>query len=116
MDTVTVTELAKEMGISRRATWYWIDKLGLGATKIGATGMVVLSDAEIELIKENVHRMQKMPGVSVADLVTELGMTRQGLWRIIRKLGLRKSNNVGRSVKFNAEEAELIRSQVNRAD
>jgi biotin operon repressor len=116
MEHVTVTDLAKQLGISRRATWYWIYKLKLGSQRVGATGMVLLTDEEIAIIKDNVGRVQRLPGVSVGDLSAELGMTRQGLWRIIHKLELRKTNNVGRGVKFNPAEADMIREQVRHAD
>lgn len=110
---LTVREVAKDLGIQPRSVWYWINKLRIKGEYIGAIRMMLLSPEEVETIKENCIKFQDgNDTVSVAMLMTELGLSKQGVWNLIHKTGLRSGSRKGAQTRFTQAEAAIIRSVV----
>ena len=108
---LTVREVAKDLGIQPRSVWYWINKLKIKGEYIGAIRMMLLSPQEVETIKENCIKFQDgNDTVSVAMLMAELQLSKQGVWNLIHKTGLRSGSRKGAQTRFSQSEAAVIRS------
>ncbi len=114
MNKITASDLAKELNIKPRSVWYWIDALKIKGDRVGAMRMILLSDAEANQIREHCAKYQDSIGSSsVAVLMKELDLSKQGVWDIIKVTGLRKNARKGSNARFSPEEVALIRSVAN---
>jgi hypothetical protein len=111
MKKITVSELAKELGILPKAVWYWINALDIKGERVGAMRMMLLSEAEAQSIKDHCIKYQDgNDTVTVATLMGELQLSKQGVWNLIHKTGIRSGSRKGAQTRFSRAEAAIIRS------
>lgn len=83
---LTVSELAKEIGVNRTNILHHVYKHKLGK-KYGHT--IILNDDEAALIREHTLKHQQEKGmITVAMLVKETGLSRQVISSRIKSLGI----------------------------
>jgi hypothetical protein len=111
MNKITVSQLAAELNIKPRSVWYWITALGIEGERVGVMRMMLLSEADAQNIKDHCIKYQDgNDTVSVAMLMKELSLSKQGVWDVVRKTTIRSNSRKGSQTRFSQAEAAVIRS------
>ena len=111
MKKITVSQLATDLDIKPRSVWYWINALGIKGERVGAMRMMLLSEDDAQRIKDHCIKYQDGNDmVSVAMLMAELQLSKQGVWNLIHKTGIRDGSRKGAQTRFSQSEAAVIRS------
>jgi len=86
------TEASQVYGVSRKTIYHWLHRATLSPTP------KAIRDSKINKAKLASHVMT-YPDVLLRERAGEFGVTPSGMWRAMRKLGMRKKNDAARGNK-----------------
>ena len=86
---ITINDLSKELGISKRSVHYWVKKLDMSPAQAGGTDMFLLTYTQAYLIKSKCSKFNRSDNgaISIPDLAQEIGLSRAAVWNIVVTLG-----------------------------